>query len=209
MTDQTIHLCGMLTEAIHTPFLGDRALSLENARYIMNTARHFGDEIACKPGGRSTARERRARRLRGAARTRCGDGLHARDRRARFRRRIAPPDGGRGFDGVFERAPEYCNPFEERASPQPVTRERIVKPYGDTHERRQGAAVVYLAGGVERSGRRSGATAGRRKMGFTDVSVADGRPLALGLFVLRRLRVHAASGRRRCDQSPSGAGATR
>ncbi|TAM60083.1 D-lysine 5,6-aminomutase subunit alpha, partial [bacterium] len=32
MTGQAIHLCGMLTEAIHTPFLGDRALSLENAR---------------------------------------------------------------------------------------------------------------------------------------------------------------------------------
>ena len=26
MTKQTIHLCGMMTEAIHTPFLGDRAL---------------------------------------------------------------------------------------------------------------------------------------------------------------------------------------
>ncbi|MBV9334039.1 MAG: D-lysine 5,6-aminomutase subunit alpha, partial [Candidatus Eremiobacteraeota bacterium] len=34
MTGQNIHLCGMLTEAIHTPFLGDRALSLENARYV-------------------------------------------------------------------------------------------------------------------------------------------------------------------------------
>jgi len=51
MTHQTIHLCGMLTEATHTPFLGDRALSLENARYIMNTARSFGDEIEAKPGG--------------------------------------------------------------------------------------------------------------------------------------------------------------
>jgi beta-lysine 5,6-aminomutase alpha subunit len=51
MTHQTIHLCGMLTEAIHTPFLGDRALSIENARYIMNTARHFGDEIAFRPNG--------------------------------------------------------------------------------------------------------------------------------------------------------------
>ncbi len=51
MTGQNIHLCGMPTEAIHTPFLGDRALSLENARYIMNTARHFGDEIVLRPGG--------------------------------------------------------------------------------------------------------------------------------------------------------------
>ena len=57
MTGQTIHLCGMLTEAIHTPYLADRALSLENARYIMNTARHFGDEITVRPGGRI---ERRA-----------------------------------------------------------------------------------------------------------------------------------------------------
>jgi beta-lysine 5,6-aminomutase alpha subunit len=23
------------------------------------------------------------------------------------------PEGGRGFDGVFERAPDYWNPFEE------------------------------------------------------------------------------------------------
>ena len=64
MTQQTIHLCGMLTEAIHTPFLGDRALSLENARYIMNTARHFGDEIAFKPGG---IVERRAQAVLGEA----------------------------------------------------------------------------------------------------------------------------------------------
>ncbi|NLA80943.1 MAG: D-lysine 5,6-aminomutase subunit alpha, partial [Chloroflexi bacterium] len=31
---QRIHLLGMLTEAIHTPFLSDRALAIENARYI-------------------------------------------------------------------------------------------------------------------------------------------------------------------------------
>jgi len=24
-----------------------------------------------------------------------------------------PPDGGRGFDGVFERSDEYFNPFED------------------------------------------------------------------------------------------------
>ncbi len=51
LTKQTIHLCGMPTEAIHTPFLGDRALSLENARYVMGTARHLGDEIEFKRGG--------------------------------------------------------------------------------------------------------------------------------------------------------------
>ncbi|MBV8489073.1 MAG: D-lysine 5,6-aminomutase subunit alpha, partial [Candidatus Eremiobacteraeota bacterium] len=114
MTRQTIHLCGMLTEAIHTPFLGDRALALENARYVMNTARHFGDEITFKPGG---AIERRAQdvlhRCEHLLSTVAGMGLmHAIDA-AMFADVKRSPDGGRGFDGVFERAAHYYNPFEE------------------------------------------------------------------------------------------------
>ena len=114
MTRQTIHLCGMLTEAIHTPFLGDRALSIENARYIMNTARHFGDEITFKPGGIIEKRaehvlEEAEKLLRRVA----DQGLmHAIEARV-FADVSRPPDGGRGFDGVFERAPDYWNPFEE------------------------------------------------------------------------------------------------
>ncbi|MFA6033098.1 MAG: lysine 5,6-aminomutase subunit alpha, partial [Myxococcota bacterium] len=34
MTHQDLHLLGMMTEALHTPFISDRALSIENARYI-------------------------------------------------------------------------------------------------------------------------------------------------------------------------------
>ena len=117
MTGQTIHLCGILTEAIHTPFLGDRALSLENARYIMRTARHFGDDVVPKPGGRI---ERRAADVlsecevlleRVAAR-----GLMASIEAGVFADVKRSPDGGRGFDGVFERAPGYWNPFEELLS---------------------------------------------------------------------------------------------
>lgn len=114
MTRQTIHLCGILTEAIHTPFLGDRALSLANARYVMNTARHFGDDVVPKKGGRI---ERRAHQVLCECETllesvaRQGlmqaieDGVFADVRRT--------ADGGRGFDGVFERGAEYWNPFEE------------------------------------------------------------------------------------------------
>ena len=121
MTRQTIHLCGMLTEAIHTPFLGDRALDLENARYVMSTARHFGDEIEIKPGGKI---ERRARDvLAGAVRLLDGvaarglmaaieDGTFADVRRSR--------EGGRGFDGVFAKADGYWNPFAEAPSERPV-----------------------------------------------------------------------------------------
>jgi beta-lysine 5,6-aminomutase alpha subunit len=114
MTRQTIHLCGMLTEAIHTPFLGDRALSLENARYIMNTARHFGDEISVKPGG---IIERRAQEvLAGCERLLervAEQGLMRAIEAAVFADVSRSPEGGRGFEGVFARAPGYWNPFEE------------------------------------------------------------------------------------------------
>jgi beta-lysine 5,6-aminomutase alpha subunit len=117
-TGQTIHLCGMLTEAIHTPFLGDRVLSLDNARYVMNTARHLGDEIEFRAGGiverraQSVLRDARALLERVAERglmESIADGAFADVKR--------PPNGGRGFEGVFERAPEYWNPFEEALAP--------------------------------------------------------------------------------------------
>jgi beta-lysine 5,6-aminomutase alpha subunit len=117
-TGQTIHLCGMPTEAIHTPFLGDRALSLENARYIMRTARAFGDELEARPGGlieqraQAVLREARDHLERVAARglmASIADGAFADVKRA--------PDGGRGLDGVFERAADYWNPFEDALQP--------------------------------------------------------------------------------------------
>ena len=46
MTGQSIHLLGMLTEAIHTPHLSDRILSIENAQYVMENARDLAGEIS-------------------------------------------------------------------------------------------------------------------------------------------------------------------
>jgi beta-lysine 5,6-aminomutase alpha subunit len=121
MTHQTIHLCGMLTEAIHTPFVGDRALALENARYVMGTARHFGDEIEIKPGGKIERRAQDvlagAERILGAVAERglmraIEDGTFADVKRAR--------DGGRGYDGVFAKAPDYWNPFAEALTGEPA-----------------------------------------------------------------------------------------
>ena len=121
MTKQTIHLCGMLTEAIHTPFLGDRTLSIENANYIMNTARHFGDEITFKPDG---IIERRAQAVLSDCESllhRVADmGLMDAIEAAVFADVSRSPDGGRGFDGVFERSERYWNPFEEALSEAPV-----------------------------------------------------------------------------------------
>ena len=50
-TNQRLCLLGMLTEAIHTPFLADRALSIENALYIFNNLKDFGNDIEFKKGG--------------------------------------------------------------------------------------------------------------------------------------------------------------
>ena len=114
MTKQTIHLCGMLTEAIHTPFLGDRALSIENAAYIMNTARHFGDEITFKPGGIIESRAQSVLADAESLLHRVSDmGLMQAIDAAVFADVKRAPDGGRGFDGVFERSAAYLNPFEE------------------------------------------------------------------------------------------------
>lgn len=51
LTGQRLHLLGMLTEAIHTPFMSDRALAIENAQYIFTTMADLGNEIEFREGG--------------------------------------------------------------------------------------------------------------------------------------------------------------
>ena len=51
LTGQKIHLLGMMTEAIHTPFLSDRFLAIQNAQYIFRTMHDLGSEIVFKDGG--------------------------------------------------------------------------------------------------------------------------------------------------------------
>jgi beta-lysine 5,6-aminomutase alpha subunit len=121
MTKQSIHLCGMPTEAIHTPFLGDRALSLENARYVMSTARHLGDEIEFKPDGIVERRAQDVLHQTRALLERVAElGLMPSIQTGVFADVRRSPDGGRGFDGVFERGAEYWNPFEEALMPAPL-----------------------------------------------------------------------------------------
>lgn len=115
LTGQGIHLLGMLTEAIHTPFLQDRFLALENARYVMNTARHLAEEITFVPGGRV---EQRANEVLSQAldllthvhkvglMEAIEQGLFADVKRGRF--------GGKGLEGVARKSPDYYNPFPER-----------------------------------------------------------------------------------------------
>ena len=52
LTDQRFLLLGMMTEAIHTPHMSDRALAIENARYIKRAMADFSSEIEYKEGDR-------------------------------------------------------------------------------------------------------------------------------------------------------------
>jgi len=118
-TKQTIHLCGMMTEAIHTPFLGDRALAIENAAYVMNTARHLGDEIEFKSGGIVELRAQSVLRDAHALLERVAEiGLMAAIEAKIFADVRRTPTGGRGFDGVFERGEGYWNPFADALAPR-------------------------------------------------------------------------------------------
>lgn len=114
LTKQSIHLCGMMTEAIHTPFLSDRALALENARYVFHTARALADEFTIAEDGLINARAAAVLRDAEALLTAIAErGLMASIEDGRFADVRRRRTGGRGYDGVFARAPEYWNPFDD------------------------------------------------------------------------------------------------
>ena len=114
MTDQSIELLGMFSEAIHNPLLMDRYLSLKATKYVFNTARHLGDEITFKPGGRIEQRAQLVLQeahdlLEDVARrtiwTAISEGSFADVKRTRT--------GGKGYGGIVARAPGYVNPVLE------------------------------------------------------------------------------------------------
>lgn len=113
-THQGIQLLGMMTEAIHTPFMSDRALSIENARYIFNNMRNIGDEIEFKEGG--IIRTRAAEVLKKAADLLQDieeEGLFATLEQGKFAGVKRSRTGGKGLDGVTPKDPKYLNPFIE------------------------------------------------------------------------------------------------
>ncbi len=114
MTGQKIHLLGMMTEAIHTPFMSDRALAIENAQYIFRTMKDFGDEVEFKKGGiiQSRANEvlTKATQLLGEIEQ---QGMFATLEQGIFADIKRPKDGGKGLDGVVVKNGVYFNPFIE------------------------------------------------------------------------------------------------
>lgn len=114
LTGQKIHLLGMMTEAIHTPFLSDRFLSIQNAQYIFNTMKDLGGEITFKQGG---IMDRRASEVLHKAADLLAQieqlGIFETLERGIFADIKRPRDGGKGLEGVYQKAPGYRNPFLE------------------------------------------------------------------------------------------------
>jgi beta-lysine 5,6-aminomutase alpha subunit len=114
MTDQSILLIGMMTEGIHTPFLSDRDLALENVRYVRDAAGRLGESFVPAPGGFI---ERRATDVLaesiGLLRRICDEGLLNAIADGTFGITRRPADGGRGLDGVIGRAERYFNPASD------------------------------------------------------------------------------------------------
>jgi beta-lysine 5,6-aminomutase alpha subunit len=114
MTGQGVQLLGMMTEAMHTPHIHDRQLAIENAQYIFNNARHLGEEILFKPGGRL---EQRAQQVLNQAAKMLEEvreiGLFAALEKGMFADVKRSFTGGKGLAGVLEKADDYFNPFEE------------------------------------------------------------------------------------------------
>ena len=112
LTSQKIHLLGMMTEAIHTPFMSDRALAIENAQYIFRTMKDFGDEIEFKEDGiiRNRANEvlNKAATLLSEIET---NGLFSTLEKGTFADIKRPFNGGKGLDGVVVKDNVYFNPF--------------------------------------------------------------------------------------------------
>ncbi|MCB6994131.1 lysine 5,6-aminomutase subunit alpha [bacterium 210820-DFI.6.37] len=109
---QSLQLLGMLTEAIHTPHMQDRYLSIENASYIFNNARDIGSEVEFKEGG--IIQSRAARVLAEAdklLREIEEEGLFATIEQGKFGGVKRPRDGGKGLEGVCVKAEDYFNPF--------------------------------------------------------------------------------------------------
>jgi beta-lysine 5,6-aminomutase alpha subunit len=120
-TGQSIHLLGMLTEALHTPFLSDRWLSIDQARILRTNARHLADEIRFRPDGLVVRRAHEV--LEGAERLLsriAGDGLFDALAAGVFADTRRPREGGRGREGVLARHPEYSNPFREAWDREPA-----------------------------------------------------------------------------------------
>ena len=111
-THQGIQLLGMPTEAIHTPFMSDRYLSIENARYIFNDMKSIGEEMEFREGGicRARAKEVLDKAIELLEEI-VNEGMFTALEKGIFGDVKRPMNGGKGLAGVVTKGDNYFNPF--------------------------------------------------------------------------------------------------
>lgn len=111
-THQGLQLLGMPTEAIHTPFMSDRYLSIENAKYIFGNMKSIGDEMEFKKGGIIQSRAQKVLddtiELLDKLQT---EGLFTALEKGIFGDVKRSKTGGKGLDGVVRKGKNYFNSF--------------------------------------------------------------------------------------------------
>ena len=114
-TGQSLQLLGMLTEALHTPHLHDRMLSIENAKYVFNNARDIGEEVEFKKDGMIQKRAQKVLKDAEALLSQIQkDGLFPTIEAGKFAAVKRPLNGGKGLAGVCKKDGLYFNPFIEK-----------------------------------------------------------------------------------------------
>jgi beta-lysine 5,6-aminomutase alpha subunit len=115
LTGQGVQLLGMLTEAVHTPHLADRALGIENAQYIFNTTRDLYKEISIDKDGFINKRaEKVLDEATDFLKRVAEQGLFNALEKGEFADIKRNENNGKGLDGVFRRAEDYINPFMDK-----------------------------------------------------------------------------------------------
>lgn len=111
-TGQGLQLLGMITEAIHTPFMSDRYLAIENAKYIFNNMKNIGDEVEFKENG--IIKNRASKVLNDAHElldNMVKEGLFEALEKGMFGAIKRSKTGGKGLSGVVAKSDYYFNPF--------------------------------------------------------------------------------------------------
>ncbi len=149
-TGQEIMLLGMLTEALHTPLLQDRYLSIKNAKYVFESCRDLAGEVTFRPGG--IIEQRANDQLQKAV-----DQLeHVQEislfkalELGEFADVKRDRGGGRGFEGVFRRREDYFNPFFAALRDGRLSGPPEGPPPGASLAARKGAAAGVPAGAAK------------------------------------------------------------
>lgn len=114
LSRQQFLLLGMMTEAIHTPHMADRAYAIESARYVKRALKSLEEEIEYKQGG---LMEKRADTVLAKTldllETIRADGLFDSLEAGLFAGIKRRSGGGKGLDGVISKGDHYYNPFEQ------------------------------------------------------------------------------------------------